>query len=160
VIVKERLNARYLNNEIYGADRQRASFVVMDVSFISITKILPALIDMCGSDASLEIVSLVKPQFEAGRELLGKGGVIRSAETHLRVLESIDRFVRSQDMGISGWTHSPVKGPAGNIEFLARLLINPDLFAKETDSIDAGLDIKLDLECVVQEAHEALNRKG
>jgi 23S rRNA (cytidine1920-2'-O)/16S rRNA (cytidine1409-2'-O)-methyltransferase len=122
VVVKERLNARSMKRaDLYQESDAMATTVVMDVSFISITKILPALADVTTYDEELEIVCLVKPQFEAGRNAVGKGGVVKSAETHIQVLSYVNDFAESIDLRAIDFTYSPVKGPAGNIEFLAHL---------------------------------------
>ncbi|HEY9677906.1 MAG TPA: TlyA family RNA methyltransferase [Drouetiella sp.] len=122
VVVKERINARNLKpTDLYGESEPDASLVVMDVSFISITKILPVFEDVTAFDDSLDIVCLVKPQFEAGKGVVGKGGVVKAPETHIQVLKYVDDFARSINLRAVDYTFSPVKGPAGNIEFLAHL---------------------------------------
>jgi len=139
VTVMERTNARYLTPEDFP---ERPDLAVMDVSFISITKILPAAAAILG-DAG-EFVTLVKPQFEAGRERVGKKGVVRDPATHLDVLRSVLRFVR-EEMGWfpAGISFSPIRGPEGNIEFLLHLLPSGEC-PSVTDA---------DAEQVVAEAH-------
>ena len=118
VTVMERTNARYLTADDLPL---RPTLGVMDVSFISITKILPAAAAiMCENG---EFISLIKPQFEAGRDRVGKKGVVRDAQVHLDVVKEILHFIDA-DMG---WTaqnlsFSPIKGPEGNIEFLVHIL--------------------------------------
>jgi 23S rRNA (cytidine1920-2'-O)/16S rRNA (cytidine1409-2'-O)-methyltransferase len=90
---------------------------VMDVSFISIRLIIPVLFSLMGKEGRL--ISLVKPQFEAGRGQVGKHGVVREADTHLRVLRDIRDFVAQQGLCLAGCTFSPITGPKGNVEFLA-----------------------------------------
>jgi 23S rRNA (cytidine1920-2'-O)/16S rRNA (cytidine1409-2'-O)-methyltransferase len=122
VVVRERLNARSLKPlDLYQDTDPFANFVVMDVSFISITKILPVMINVTTNDDQLELVCLIKPQFEAGRGAVGKGGVVKSTDTHIQVLTYINDFAQSIELHAVGFTFSPVKGPAGNIEFLAHL---------------------------------------
>ncbi|MEI8138276.1 MAG: TlyA family RNA methyltransferase [bacterium] len=115
VIVKEELNARYLSQRDIPEPFQ---FAVIDVSFISLTLILPPvtkLIELGG-----QIVTLIKPQFEAGREHVGKGGVVRDAAVHEAVVARIRQF-GTQELPLEwlGLCESPLRGPAGNIEFLA-----------------------------------------
>ena len=94
------------------------SFAVADVSFISLTKVLPAVIDMLARGA--ELVTLIKPQFEAGRKQVQKGGVIKDPSVRQDVVEQIKEF-GTQELRLQwlGLCESPIKGPAGNIEFLA-----------------------------------------
>lgn len=118
VTVMERTNARYLTADDLPL---RPTLGVMDVSFISITKILPAAAAIMGENG--EFISLIKPQFEAGRDRVGKKGVVRDAQVHLDVVKEILHFIDA-DMG---WTaqnlsFSPIKGPEGNIEFLVHIL--------------------------------------
>lgn len=121
VVVKERMNARHLNPQaLYANNDPWADFAVIDVSFISVTKVvLPCLSVM--PDARAEFVCLIKPQFEAGRAAVGKGGVVRDPRTHVEVLESTCRYMADQGLVLANITHSPIKGPAGNIEFLIHL---------------------------------------
>jgi 23S rRNA (cytidine1920-2'-O)/16S rRNA (cytidine1409-2'-O)-methyltransferase len=144
VVVRERLNARNMKPaDLYGDGIPDASLVVMDVSFISITKILPVLPGVTTNDSNLDVMCLVKPQFEAGRNAVGKGGVVKSPDTHVQVLKYVCDFAESVDLHIAGLTYSPVKGPAGNIEFLAH-------FRKESGAPN------FDFDQLVNEAHEAL----
>ncbi len=111
----EGVNARYLELSAFPT---RPSFATADVSFISLTKILPAVSGVL-ADGS-DIVTLIKPQFEAGRNQVGKGGVVRDAPVHARVQAALRTFAEEE----LGWTCegmcvSPLKGPAGNTEFLA-----------------------------------------
>jgi 23S rRNA (cytidine1920-2'-O)/16S rRNA (cytidine1409-2'-O)-methyltransferase len=115
VIVKEELNARYLSERDIPEPFQ---FAVIDVSFISLTLILPPVTKLLASGG--QIVSLIKPQFEAGRELVGKGGVVRDAAVHESVVARIRQFgVETLLLDCLGICESPLRGPAGNIEFLA-----------------------------------------
>lgn len=114
VTVMERTNARTLTLDMFPA---RPNLTVMDVSFISIRLILPVAAEIMGSEG--RFLSLVKPQFEAGKGQVGKNGVVREKETHERVLKEICTFAPSFGWHVAQLTYSPIKGPAGNIEFLA-----------------------------------------
>ena len=98
----------------------RPSLAVMDVSFISIRLILPAAIGVMGEEG--RFLTLVKPQFEAGRDRVGKKGVVREIETHRDVLREILAFVESIGWAVQGMDYSPIRGPEGNIEFLYDLV--------------------------------------
>jgi 23S rRNA (cytidine1920-2'-O)/16S rRNA (cytidine1409-2'-O)-methyltransferase len=115
VVVMEGVNARHMIPDVFS---DHISFAVVDVSFISLTKILPAVTQALGSDA--EIVSLIKPQFEAGREQVRKGGVVRDPAVREEVVNRIRQF-GEDELGLvwKGLCESPLKGPAGNVEFLA-----------------------------------------
>jgi 23S rRNA (cytidine1920-2'-O)/16S rRNA (cytidine1409-2'-O)-methyltransferase len=118
VVVRERVNARHLTAEtLYEFGSPRATLAVMDVSFISLLKVVPAVVGLLSAD-SFEIVALIKPQFEAGREAVGKGGVVRSPEIHVQVITRLLQKAGELDLRASGLTFSPLKGPAGNIEYL------------------------------------------
>lgn len=111
VVVIERTNARHIEH----LDEQ-PSLVVIDASFISLTLILPAVLKWVPS--IFDIVALIKPQFEAGKDDVGKGGVVRDAGIHARVIRDISEFSQGRGLHIRGLIKSPLKGPAGNIEFL------------------------------------------
>lgn len=117
VSVMERTNARYLTTEDMPLTPQLG---VMDVAFISITKILPAAFTILGEAGAF--ISLIKPQFEAGRDRIGKKGVVRDPEVHADVLRECIAFVRSCAWEVQALSYSPIRGPEGNIEFLAYLL--------------------------------------
>ena len=114
VVVMEKVNARYLKAEMFPV---RPRFAVMDVSFISLTKVLPAVQQVLERPA--EIIALIKPQFEAGREQVGRGGVIKDPAVHKAVIDHIRSFAEGE-LGLCfiGLIPSPVKGPAGNVEYL------------------------------------------
>ncbi len=145
VTVMERVNARYLTAE--DLDR-KPTLGVMDVSFISITKILPAAAAIMGEDG--EFISLIKPQFEAGRERVGKKGVVRDAQVHHDVILEILHFIEN-DMGwiAQDLSYSPIKGPEGNIEFLVHILPANRAVRRVTQD---------DVNAVVKAAHEQLER--
>lgn len=114
VVVMERVNARYLE-----ALPEPVSLVTMDVSFISLRHILPQAARWL--EPGGEVIVLIKPQFEAGRRWVGKGGVVRDARVHAWVLEHILHWAREEGWSVLGLIPSPIKGPKGNIEFLAWL---------------------------------------
>lgn len=139
VIALERTNARYLTHEQVPDELDFAS---VDVSFISLRLILPALRGVL-KDGS-EVVCLVKPQFEAGRENVGKKGVVRDPEIHLQVLEHFLEHARENDFCVKAFTFSPIKGPEGNIEYLGHIT------TREMPSRE------FDLKRLVEESHQAL----
>ena len=113
VIVLEQTNARYLTAEQVP---EPVEFVVCDASFISLSKVLEAPLKLAQSGAKL--VALIKPQFEAGREEVGKGGVVRDPDVRQRVCLAAAEWVASQGWHVLGITESPITGPEGNVEFL------------------------------------------
>jgi 23S rRNA (cytidine1920-2'-O)/16S rRNA (cytidine1409-2'-O)-methyltransferase len=113
VIVLEQTNARHLTTEMVP---ESIDIVVCDASFIGLAKVLEAPLKLAKPRAKL--VALVKPQFEAGREEVGKGGVVRDAAVHERVCAEVSEWVRSQGWTVIGTTSSPITGPEGNVEFL------------------------------------------
>jgi 23S rRNA (cytidine1920-2'-O)/16S rRNA (cytidine1409-2'-O)-methyltransferase len=120
VTVLERTNIRYL--QALPDDRQ-ADLAVIDASFISLALVLPATLRLLGPAA--QIVALIKPQFEAGKEQVGKGGVVREASIHERVIGEIATLAIQLGLTVAGLTVSPAPGPAGNIEFLIWLHRQP-----------------------------------
>jgi 23S rRNA (cytidine1920-2'-O)/16S rRNA (cytidine1409-2'-O)-methyltransferase len=113
VIVHEQTNARDLNT---GIIPERIDIVVCDASFIALHKVLDAALDLARPGAAL--VALVKPQFEAGREEVGKGGVVRDPAVHQRVCDAAVTWVQSKGWRVCGVEPSPITGPEGNVEFL------------------------------------------
>lgn len=115
VVVMENTNARYITNEDIP---DMADFCSIDTSFISLTNILPPLKNLMKPGG--HIISLIKPQFEAGKDQVGKGGVVRDPAVHEEVIEKVKKF-GTETLGFKwvGLCTSPIKGPAGNIEFLA-----------------------------------------
>lgn len=116
VIVMDRTNARYLESLPEPVD-----LVTIDVSFISLLLVLPAAIRILQGEG--EIIALIKPQFEAGRAQVGRGGVVRSPAVHREVLERVALWSQQQGLLVCGMVPSPIKGPAGNIEFLIYLCL-------------------------------------
>ena len=113
VVVHEQTNARHLDGSIVP---EAVDIVVCDASFISLAKVLEAPLKLAKPGARL--IALVKPQFEAGREDVGKGGVVRDPAVHERVCGEAQAWVQSQGWSVMGVTPSPITGPEGNVEFL------------------------------------------
>lgn len=114
----EKTNLRLCSfNDIYAENEPIADLLVSDLSFISLEKILPNLKTLM-NDGFHEMICLIKPQFEAGKDLVEKGGVVRDKSTHINVIENVIRCVKELDYTIKGLTFSSIKGPAGNIEYL------------------------------------------
>ena len=118
VVVMERTNIRYVTPEDLG---EPLDLSVIDVSFISLKIVLPAIKQLLKPDG--QVLCLIKPQFEAGREKVGKKGVVRDPEIHKEVLDMFVALADSLNFTIMGLTFSPVKGPEGNIEFLGHLTL-------------------------------------
>ena len=116
VVCLERTNARYLSTEQIP---EALDFASIDVSFISLKLIFPALYALLREGG--EVASLIKPQFEAGREKVGKKGVVRDPAVHLEVLENFLRHAKENGFTVLGITYSPIRGPEGNIEYLGYL---------------------------------------
>lgn len=143
VICMERTNVRYIKFEDIGF---LSDFASIDVAFISLTKVIPAVLSLLKEDA--ELVCLIKPQFEAGREKVGKHGVIRDSGVHKEVIFNIINFVLAQNLFIKELSYSPIKGPEGNIEYL--------LYVSKIVQGDAGNKINELINRVVTEAHLSL----
>ena len=143
VVCLERTNARYLTAEHIP---EPLDFASVDVSFISLGLILPALRPLLKEGG--ETVALVKPQFEAGREKVGKKGVVREPAVHLEVLEQFLRHAAQADFSVKGLDFSPIRGPEGNIEYLGYLRAG------------AGEDGSFDLPELVRQSHETLKAEG
>jgi len=139
VIVMERTNVRYVTPEQLG---EPLDLSVVDVSFISLRIVLPVIKTFL--KPSGQVLCLIKPQFEAGKDKVGKKGVVRDPETHKEVLDDFISLVDELGFYILGLTFSPVKGPEGNIEFLAHL------------TLDAREGIHPDTSALVEEAHAVL----
>jgi 23S rRNA (cytidine1920-2'-O)/16S rRNA (cytidine1409-2'-O)-methyltransferase len=120
VEVREGLNARYLDPQDFCLN---FDLVVVDVSFISVTKILAALLPLLKPDADL--VVLIKPQFEVGRGEVGSGGVVRDREKRIKAVANIHGFARSLGLELKGTMESPITGAEGNIEYLAHYSYHP-----------------------------------
>lgn len=116
VVNMERTNIRYVTPEDIGED---IDFASVDVSFISLKLVLPVAKNLLAPDG--EVVALIKPQFEAGREQVGKKGVVKDIKVHFEVIKTVLDFARSIGFFAAGLSFSPIKGPEGNIEYLAYL---------------------------------------
>lgn len=116
VVNMERTNVRYLDFDLIEDD---VEFVSIDVSFISLKLVLPVAFELLSEGG--ELVALIKPQFEAGREDVGKKGVVRDAAVHRSVIENITSFAHEAGFSVKGLDFSPIKGPEGNIEYLMYL---------------------------------------
>ena len=116
VVNMERTNIRYVTPEDIG---EKIDFASIDVSFISLKLVLPVAKNLTGDEG--EIVALIKPQFEAGREQVGKKGVVRDINVHYEVVKKTIDFAREIGLYPAGLSYSPIKGPEGNIEYLAYL---------------------------------------
>ena len=112
--VREGVNARYLTSEDFD---NKFDLAVMDVSFISATKIIPAIVDLLTETGSL--IVLIKPQFEVGRGEVGSGGIVRDPQKHVRVVEEVNTAAAELGLRVAGVIQSPITGADGNIEFLA-----------------------------------------
>ncbi len=134
----ERTNIRHLETELV---EHKIDLFTIDVSFISLKLIFPLLEKFCAE--GYNVIALIKPQFEAGREEVGKNGVVRSAKTHRSVINAVIAYAEESGLYPFGLSYSPIKGPKGNIEFLVGLM------AKKSDFV-------LDVDSVVEEAHNSL----
>lgn len=143
VVNMERTNIRYVKPSDLGVP---SDFASIDVSFISLKKVLPVVWELL--DTTGEVLCLIKPQFEAGREKVGKHGVVRDIEVHRNVVENIIGFSIGAGFVLKGLTFSPVKGPEGNIEYLLYL-------TKHTGDENA-LDIKELIDKVIEDSHKEL----
>ncbi|MCE5342734.1 MAG: TlyA family RNA methyltransferase, partial [Eubacteriales bacterium] len=144
VTVMERTNARYLTGDALGGETP--GLTVMDVSFISVRLILPVAAELMRHEGLFCI--LIKPQFEAGRENVGKKGVVRDPAVHLAVVRAVRDFAPTIGYRMTGLDYSPIKGPEGNIEYIARL--DPEA------TVGAGVN-DADAERVVAQAHGTLD---
>ena len=122
----EKTNLKICNfNDIYSKNEPVADLLVSDLSFISLEKVLPNLKTLLNPNFH-EMVCLIKPQFEAGKENVGKKGVVRDAAVHEQVINNVISFAKSEGFGIAGLDFSPIKGPEGNIEYLLHLTLGDD----------------------------------
>ena len=143
VVCMEKTNIRYVT-ESQVADK--IQFASIDVSFISLTKVLEPVKELLEEDG--QIVCLIKPQFEAGREKVGKKGVVREKSTHLEVIETIIAYAESIGFAVLNLEYSPIKGPEGNSEYL--------LYLQKSIPGDAVGGQPVNPEAVVEQAHKSL----
>lgn len=141
VVNMERTNIRYVTPNDIGIP---IDFASVDVSFISLKLVLPVLYELLSPTG--EAVVLIKPQFEAGRAQVGKKGVVRDMNIHLSVVENVLSFAQNSGFSVCGLSYSPIKGPEGNIEYLAYL---------KKDSEENNLT-SIDIKSVVSESHAVL----
>ena len=139
VVCLERTNARYLNHEIIP---EEPDFSSVDVSFISLKLILPAIAAVLKPQG--HVVCLIKPQFEAGKEKVGKKGVVRDPEVHLEVLQNFLGHAKESGFTVLDLTYSPIRGPEGNIEYLGYL------------ELGEWVEKEFDLSALVEASHGAL----
>lgn len=138
VVCMEKTNIRYVMPEDIA---QPPSFVSIDVSFISLTKVLGPVRDLMADSG--DIVCLIKPQFEAGREKVGKKGVVRDPKVHEEVIEKVAAFAQTIGLTSQELEFSPIKGPEGNIEYLLHLLKDPQQEARTLGSALIGQVVSL-----------------
>ena len=154
VVCMEKTNIRYVTREQVPEPIQFAS---ADVSFISLTKVLGPVKALLADGA--EMVCLIKPQFEAGREKVGKKGVVREKSTHLEVIRMVMDYAWSLGFDLLHLDYSPIKGPEGNIEYLLHIKKRP-----ETEALEAGTERPdvpgLDPAAVVEAAHQDLQTEA
>lgn len=145
VVCMEKTNIRYVTPEDVP---DKIDFVSVDVSFISLTKVLLPVKALMKEHA--QMVCLIKPQFEAGREKVGKKGVVREPEIHEEVIRMVMDYAQSIGMWLLGLDFSPVKGPEGNIEYLLWL-------KNQREGEPGGCEAQIQVEAVVRRAHEELD---
>lgn len=143
VVCMEKTNFRYVTNEQIP---EPIDFASVDVSFISLEKILPPAYELLIPDG--EMVCLIKPQFEAGREKVGKKGVVTDKKVHKEVIENVIRFATSIQFEVLGLSFSPIKGPEGNIEYL--------LHIRKKDEVVELKDWSV-VDVIVEKSHENLS---
>ena len=145
VVCMEKTNIRYVTPEDIG---EPVDFSSIDVSFISLTKVLGPVKEILSPGG--EVVALIKPQFEAGREKVGKKGVVREKSTHLEVIQMVMAYAAEIGFEIRNLEFSPIKGPEGNIEYLVHLVRLPDGVTEEETNVD--------VDAVVKSAHDTLDK--
>ena len=148
VTVMERTNLRHVLPE--DLTKGTPDLAVMDLSFISLTKVIPALKDLLATDC--EIVTLVKPQFEAGPQRVGKGGIVREKKLHKEIFLEVFTKIKTTEFRPINCTFSPLKGPKGNIEFFLHLARGNKYCSKESITNDL-------IEETVENAHNKLNSR-
>lgn len=147
VTCMERTNIRYVKPEDIG---ESIDFASIDVSFISLRLVLPVVKSLLKQDG--EITALIKPQFEAGRDKVGKKGVVRDKETHFEVIKNVAYYAASIGLLPYKLTYSPVKGPEGNIEYLLYMINNMNFNNMSFNELNIENIIKK----VVEESHKSL----
>ena len=145
VVCMEKTNIRYVTPEDIG---EPVDFSSIDVSFISLTKVLGPVKEILSPGG--EVVALIKPQFEAGREKVGKKGVVTDKAVHMEVVEKITQFAMQTGFHLLGLDFSPIKGPEGNIEYLLYM-------EKENDLAEGENQLSVQIADVVEKAHGKLD---
>ena len=156
VVCMEKTNIRYVTPEDID---DVLDFASVDVSFISLSKVLPAAFLLLKDKG--EMVCLIKPQFEAGREKVGKKGVVRDPKVHLEVIENVLGFATANGFSVLGLSYSPVKGPEGNIEYLVHLRKDGRLEGENEETHVVGdVEISKDVHPkeIVDLAHQQLDK--
>ncbi|WP_226583914.1 TlyA family RNA methyltransferase [Halobacillus litoralis] len=148
VVVMERTNFRYVTKE--DLKEGQPQFASIDVSFISLRIILPVLAEILEKQG--DVVALIKPQFEAGREQVGKKGIVKDPAIHKQVVETILDFATNHGYSVYGLTFSPITGGDGNIEFLVHLRLTEEEKGEIKDDVKIG--------AVISEAHEAHSKNA
>lgn len=148
VVCMEKTNIRYITPE--SLNGEKIAFASVDVSFISLEKVLPPVLPLLEEKA--EMVCLIKPQFEAGREEVGKKGVVRDRKVHEAVITKTVTLVRELGFAVDGLTFSPIRGPEGNIEYLIDLKWGKE--EHSADSFDGNF-----IKALVDESHETLDER-
>lgn len=158
VVCMEGTNIRYLEP---SQVEDKIDFSSIDVSFISLTKVLPVVRLLLSAGG--EVVCLIKPQFEAGREKVGKNGVVREKSVHIEVIEMVIQFALSNGFDVLGLDYSPIKGPKGNIEYLMHIKKKADIGEEAERKATEGNAVIADdfnfsiIADVVNSAHGELN---
>jgi 23S rRNA (cytidine1920-2'-O)/16S rRNA (cytidine1409-2'-O)-methyltransferase len=151
VVSMERTNIRYLTPDQINDE---IAFASIDVSFISLTKVLVPVRELLTAEG--EIVCLIKPQFEAGREKVGKKGVVRDKKVHEEVIELVSGYASDIGFDCLNLNFSPIKGPEGNIEYL--LYIKKKIYNAEIEEYPSGISVStMKIMEVVEEAHNSLD---
>ena len=145
VVCMEKTNIRYVTPEQIG---EPVEFASIDVAFISLTKVLEPVRELLCPGG--EVVALIKPQFEAGREQVGKKGVVRDKSVHLEVIKKVLEYALSIGFSVLNLEFSPIKGPEGNIEYLLHLKKHPE-------GTEVPMSLEVSVEDVVKEAHGQLD---
>ena len=143
VVNMERTNIRYVTKDDIG---ELLDFASVDVAFISLKLVLPVAFELLKDGG--EVVALIKPQFEAGKDKVGKKGVVKEQSTHIEVVRAVFDFAVQTGFGVCGLSFSPIKGPEGNIEYL--------IYLKKGGKTEISSE---EAETVVKRSHEALDKK-
>ncbi len=144
VVCMEKTNIRYVTPEDIG---EQLDFASVDVSFISLSKVLPAAKELLKDGG--EMVCLIKPQFEAGKEKVGKKGVVRDKNVHIEVIQNVITYATGNGFQVLGLSYSPVKGPEGNIEYLIHLRKSDEATDKDWNAVAVA---------TVKASHDALDK--